>query len=43
LQGDDADQVHRSLALATLYDGTSKTEAAKIGGVTLAAGAVAAA
>ena len=31
----DADQVRRLLALAAIYDGGSRTEAAAIGGVTL--------
>jgi transposase len=31
----DAGQVRRLLALAAIYDGSSRTEAAKIGGVTL--------
>ncbi len=31
----DADQVRRLLALASIYDGGSRSEAAKIGGVTL--------
>lgn len=33
--GEDADQVRRLLALATVYDGGSRTEAASIGGVGL--------
>lgn len=33
-QSDDADQVRRLLALAAIYDGASRTEAAEIGGVT---------
>jgi hypothetical protein len=32
---DDADQVRRLLALAVIYDGGSRTEAAEVGGVTL--------
>ena len=32
---DDADQVRRLLALAAIYDGASRTQAAQIGGVTL--------
>src|SRR5947199_1997036 len=31
---DDADQVRRLLALAAIYDGSKRTEAAQIGGVT---------
>ena len=31
---DDADQVRRLLALAAIYDGDSRAEAARIGGVT---------
>lgn len=31
----DAAQARRSLALAAIYDGASRTEAAQIGGVTL--------
>jgi transposase len=31
---DDADQVRRLLALAAIYDGSTRTEAAQIGGVT---------
>ncbi len=34
-RGVDADQVRRLLALALIYDGGSRTEAAKAGGVTL--------
>jgi len=34
-RSDDADQVRRLLALAAIYDGSSRTEAAAIGGVTL--------
>lgn len=34
-RSDDADQVRRLLALASVYDGASRTEAARIGGVTL--------
>ena len=34
-QSEDAGQVRRSLALAAIYDGASRTEAAAIGGVTL--------
>jgi len=33
-QSDDADQVRRLLALAAIYDGASRAEAAEIGGVT---------
>lgn len=33
-ESDDADQVRRLLALAAIYDGASRTEAAHIGGVT---------
>lgn len=33
-QSDDADQVRRLLALAAIYDGASRAEAAQIGGVT---------
>lgn len=33
-QSDDADQVRRLLALAAIYDGASRTEAAQVGGVT---------
>ena len=33
-QSNDADQVHRLLALAAIYEGASRTEAAEIGGVT---------
>jgi transposase len=33
-QSDDADQVRRLLALAAIYDGSSRAEAAQIGGVT---------
>ena len=33
-QSDDADQVRRLLALAAIYDGASRTEAAEIGGMT---------
>jgi len=33
-QSDDADQVRRLLALAAIYDGASRGEAAQIGGVT---------
>ena len=33
-QSDNADQVRRLLALAAIYDGASRTEAAQIGGVT---------
>ena len=32
---EDADQVRRLLALAVIYDGGSRTEAAEVGGVTL--------
>ena len=32
---EDADQVRRLLALATIYDGGSQTQAAEMGGVTL--------
>jgi transposase len=32
---DDADQVRRLLALAMIYEGSSRTEAAEVGGVTL--------
>jgi len=34
-QSEDADQVRRLLALAAIYDGATRTEAATIGGVTL--------
>src|SRR5229473_2010550 len=34
-QSEDADQVRRLLALAAIYDGATRTEAAAIGGVTL--------
>ena len=34
-ESEDADQVRRLLALAAIYDGGSRTEAAAIGGVTL--------
>jgi transposase len=34
-ESEDADQVRRLLALAAIYDGASRTEAASIGGVTL--------
>ena len=34
-QSEDADQVRRLLALAAIYDGATRTEAASIGGVTL--------
>ena len=34
-QSEDADQVRRLLALAAIYDGARRTEAAAIGGVTL--------
>src|SRR5260221_13520252 len=34
-RSDDADQTRRLLALAAVYDGGSRTEAAKIGGVGL--------
>ena len=33
-QSDDAGQVRRLLALAAIYDGASRAEAAEIGGVT---------
>lgn len=33
-ESDDADQVRRLLALAAIYDGVSRSEAAQIGGVT---------
>ena len=33
-ESDDADQVRRLLALAAIYDGVSRGEAAQIGGVT---------
>ena len=33
-ESDDADQVRRLLALAAIYDGASRSEAAQIGGVT---------
>ena len=34
-ESEDADQVRRLLALAVIYDGGSRTQAAEIGGVTL--------
>ncbi len=34
-ESDDADQVRRLLALAVIYDGGSRTQAAAVGGVTL--------
>ena len=34
-RSDDADQTRRLLSLATIYDGGSRTEAARIGGVGL--------
>ena len=34
-ESEDADQVRRLLALAVIYDGGSRTEAAEAGGVTL--------
>jgi hypothetical protein len=34
-ESEDANQVRRLLALAAIYDGASRTQAAKIGGVTL--------
>ena len=34
-ESEDADQVRRLLALAVIYDGGSRTEAAEVGGVTL--------
>ena len=34
-ESEDADQARRLLALAAIYDGASRTEAARIGGVTL--------
>jgi transposase len=34
-ESEDADQVRRLLALAAIYDGGSRTEAAEVGGVTL--------
>ena len=34
-EGEDADQVRRLLALAVIYDGGSRTQAAEVGGVTL--------
>ena len=34
-EGEDADQVRRPLALAMIYDGGSRTQAAGVGGVTL--------
>ncbi len=34
-QSEDAKQVRRLLALAAIYDGASRTQAAEIGGVTL--------
>ena len=34
-ESEDADQVRRLLALAVIYEGGSRTEAAEVGGVTL--------
>jgi transposase len=34
-ESEDADQVRRLLALAAIYDGSSRTQAAEVGGVTL--------
>ena len=34
-ESEDADQVRRLLALAVIYDGGSRTEAAEVGGVSL--------
>jgi hypothetical protein len=34
-ESEDADQVRRLLALAVIYDGGSRTQAAEVGGVTL--------
>ena len=34
-ESEDADQVRRLLALASIYDGASRTQAAEAGGVTL--------